>query len=147
VNNVIEKLNNYPDEIQEDDNVISTLLTNAWNAAKALEDNPGETIAFANLKNYLNQLIEEFSTPQTQIAAIITALQKNGNLTAMSESLATIAANSITDSKVDQNTINTLNADIQRLQADIKLLSDAIIALGVTNGVAITLGIVGSVVA
>lgn len=94
-----------------------------------------------NLTNTLNLVV-------TFIIGALTAVQNfKDDLPTLAGNLQSIADNSARDAKADQAQIDKLNQDIDSLKAEIKSLTASIIALGVVDGIALTLGIVATIAA
>jgi phage host-nuclease inhibitor protein Gam len=148
VNDVMARLLNVPGEVQNYDSLVTMLLQDALNQTAQLQSNPGNKAALAALNNDLSGLQDQLGLVISFISGAITQLQKFQDvLPDMATQLQSIATASINDANADKQQIANLNAQIQQLQSDIQSLTTAIIALGIADGVALTLGIVVSVAA
>jgi predicted nucleic acid-binding Zn-ribbon protein len=134
--------------VQNYDSLVTMLLQDALNQTAQLQSNPGNKAALAALNNDLSGLQDQLGLVISFISGAITQLQKFQDvLPDMATQLQSIATASINDANADKQQIANLNAQIQQLQSDIQSLTTAIIALGIADGVALTLGIVVSVAA
>jgi len=68
-------------------------------------------------------------------------------LPTMATNLQTIADDSTKAANADQAQIDKLNQDIDNLHAEIKSFTAAIVALGIADGIALTLGVVATIAA
>ena len=148
VNTVMARLLDVPDDVQDYNNVISQLLQDAKTQAQALIDNPNNPSALAILNQDLTGLTSQLGLVTTFISGAITAVQNfQDQLPNMAASLQSIATKSANDAHADQAKIDQLNASIAQLQADIKSLTAAIVALSIVDGIALTLGVVITIAA
>ncbi len=148
VNNVMARLLNVPGEVQNYDSLVTMLLQDALRQSALLQSNPGNQPALAALNNDLSGLKDQLGLVTAFIAGAITQLQNFQDvLPSMATQLQAIATDSVNASNADKQQIANLNAQIQQLQADIKSLTAAIIALGIADGVALTLGTVVTIAA
>ena len=148
VNNVLARLLAVPSEVQNYNNIITQLLQDAKAQATTLAANPSNPSALAILNNDLSGITTQMNIVTAFISGALTAIQSFGDsLPDMANQLNTIAQKSIADANADQQQIDKLNADIAQLQADIKSLTASIIALGIADGVALTLGTVATIAA
>jgi hypothetical protein len=148
VNNVMARLLNVPGEVQNYDSLVTMLLQDALVQSGLLQTNSNNPIALAALDNDLSNLQDQLRLVIAFISGAITQLQNFQDvLPGMATQLQAIATASINDSNADQQQITDLNTQVQQLQSDIQSLTSAIIALGIVDGVAITLGIVASIAA
>ncbi|MDK1494469.1 hypothetical protein QN219_31515 [Sinorhizobium sp. 7-81] len=146
VNNVMARLLDVPSEVQDYNNIISQLLTDAQNQAQILVSDPSNKTALSILDRDLDSLSKQLAIVVTFISGAVTAVQNFGDtLPDMATQLQTIATASAQAANADQAQIDQLNADIQSLQAEIKSLTAAIIALGIADGVALTIGVVATI--
>ena len=148
VNNVMARLLNVPGEVQSYNSLVTMLLQDAITQTAVLQKDPGNKIALAALNNDLSGLTSQLDLVTAFIVGAISQLENFGDvLPDMATQLQTIAQASINDANADQQQIDNLNSQIQQLQSDISSLTNAIIALGVVDGVAITLGIIATIAA
>jgi TolA-binding protein len=148
VNNVLARLLDVPSEVQSYNSIITQLLQDAKAQATILAANPSNQGALAILNNDLTGITNQMNIVTSFISGAVTAIQNFGDtLPDMANQLNTIAQKSIADANADQQQIDQLNADIAQLQADIKSLTAAIVALGIADGVALTLGVVATIAA
>ncbi|MDK1389513.1 hypothetical protein QN224_29470 [Sinorhizobium sp. 8-89] len=146
VNNVMARLLDVPSEVQDYNNIISQLLADAQNQAHILVSDPSNKTALSILDRDLDSLSKQLAIVVTFISGAVTAVQNFGDtLPDMATQLQTIATASAQAANADQAQIDQLNADIQSLQAEIKSLTAAIIALGIADGVALTIGVVATI--
>ena len=146
VNHVMARLLNVPGEVRNYDSLVTILLQDALIQTALLERNPKNMAALTALNNDLSGLKDQLGLITTFISGAITQLQNFQDvLPGMATQLQAIATASISAANADKQQIaslNGLNAQIQQLQSDIQSLNRAIIALGIADGVALTLGIV-----
>ncbi|WP_439887246.1 hypothetical protein ACSX1C_17720 [Pseudomonas sp. MBLB4123] len=146
VNNVMARLLDVPQEVLGYNGVITQVLQDAKAQAQALIEQPSNPTALATLNQDLNALSSQLALVTSFIAGAISALQQSrDNLPDMARQLQSIADRSTQDANADQAQIDQLNADIAQLKADIKSLTAAIVALGIADGVAITLGVAATI--
>ncbi|MBS7690973.1 enterotoxin (HBL) [Pseudomonas lalucatii] len=146
VNNVMARLLDVPQEVIGYNGVISQVLQDAKTQAQTLIDQPSNPTALATLNQDLNALTSQLALVTSFIAGAVSALQQSrDSLPDMARQLQSIADRSTQDANADQTQIDQLNADIARLKADIKSLTAAIVALGIADGVAITLGVAATI--
>jgi hypothetical protein len=148
VNKVMARLLDVPDDVQNYNQVISQLLSDAKTQAQTLINQPNNPGALASLNQDLTSLTSQLGLVTTFISGAITSVQNfQDQLPTMAAALQTIAAKSGNDAHVDQAKIDKLNASIAQLQADIKSLTAAIVALSIADGIALTLGVVITIAA
>ncbi|WP_444933516.1 enterotoxin (HBL) [Microbulbifer sp. JTAC008] len=148
VNNVLARLLDVPGEVQSYNSVISQLLQDALSQANILKNDPSNSSALQILKNDLNSITSQLGIVSTFISGAIKAIQGfQDKLPDMATQLQSIADNSVKDSQADEKKIADLKQDIKNLQADIKSLTASIVALGIADATAISLGTVASIVA
>lgn len=148
VNNVMGRLLDVPDEVQDYNSVITLLLQDAKTQASTLVSNPSNAAALQILNNDLTQLSNQFNLVSTFISGCVQSIQNfHDNLPELANQLSIIATKSTKDAKADQQQIDALLADITKFQNDIKSLTAAIIALGIADAAAITLGLVATIAA
>ncbi|MFK3968841.1 hypothetical protein ACI2KT_35405 [Ensifer adhaerens] len=146
VNNVMARLLDVPSEVQDYNNIISQLLADAQNQAQILVSDPSNKTALSILERDLDSLSKQLAIIVTFISGAVNAVQNFGDtLPDMAAQLQIIATASAQAANADQAQIDQLNADIQSLQAEIKSLTAAIIALGIADGVALTIGVVATI--
>jgi len=146
VNTVMARLLNVPQDVIGYNAVISQVLQDAKNQSQTLVAQPSNQVALAALNQDLTTLTGQLGLVTSFISGAISALQKSSDtLPDMAAQLQSIADKSTVDANADQAQIDTLNAQIDQLKADIKSLTAAIIALGIADGVALTLGVVATI--
>lgn len=146
VNNVIARLLTVPDHVQGYNAIISQLLQDAKTQASTLVNQPSDHTALLVLNNDLTQLSQQLNIVVTFISGAVTNIQKfQDKLPDLATQLQSIAQKSTVDANADQEKIDQLNADIATLRADIKSLTAAIVALGIADTIAITLGTVATI--
>jgi hypothetical protein len=140
VNGVLANLLDVPLEIQKD-TFISEILTYATQQATILVKDPTNQLAQQSLSNYLNQLPMQFQLVTSYVNAAITNTETfQSNLPSLATQLQALAAKASTDSAADQTEIDTLNADIQRLQNDVSNLTQQAVDAGLVAGAAMIVG-------
>lgn len=148
VNTCMARLLQVPQDVQNYNATINALLQDAIAQTNALIADPGNQAAKAALNNDLTALPQQLQLVETFVTGAISSLQNfQDQLPAMAAQLTQISNLAIADNKADQAQIQSLQQDIKRLQADIDSLTAAIIALAIADGVALTLGVVASIVA
>jgi len=146
VNNVMARLLDVPDEVQGYNIIISQLLQDAKTQASTLINQPSDKTALQILNQDLTGLSNQLNIVVTFISGAVTNIQSfKDKLPDMAAQLQTIAKKSSKDADADQAQIDKLNADIARLQNEIKSLTASIIALGIVDGVALTIGVVTTI--
>ena len=146
VNTVMARLLNVPQEVIGYNAVISQVLQDARTQSETLIAQPTNQLALATLNQDLTTLTGQLGLVTSFISGAISALQKSSDtLPDMAAQLQSIADKSTVDANADQAQIDKLNAQIDQLKADIKSLTAAIIALGIVDGVALTLGVVATI--
>lgn len=146
VNNVMARLLDVPDEVQNYNPIISQLLNDAQTQASILKATPGNASALAILNNDLNALSSQLNLVVTFISGAVTNIQQfQDKLPDMAAQLQSIATKSSNDANADQKQIDSMVSQINALQADIKSLTAAIIALAVVDGIALTIGTVATI--
>lgn len=146
VNTVMARLLSVPQEVQDYNNIISQLLTDASTQATTLVNQPTNKTALELLNNDLTGLSTQLNIVVTFISGAVTSIQNFGDkLPDMATQLQTIATKSANDAEADKQQIAKLNTDIQRLQNDINSLTAAIIGLGIAAGVSLTIGVVTTI--
>lgn len=148
VNNVMARLLNVPQEVLGYNTVISQVLQDAKTQAQSLVAQPSNQVALAALNQDLNTLTSQLGLVTSFIVGAINALQQSSDsLPDMARQLQSIADKSTADANADQSQIDALNQKISQLKDDIKSLTAAIVALGIADGVALTLGIAATIAA
>ncbi|MCG8376049.1 MAG: enterotoxin (HBL) [Chlorobiales bacterium] len=148
VNNVISRLIDVPDEVRSFNPIISMLLQDAKTQATKLVDNPSDKMALQIMNDDFDRLMKQFGLVTAFISGAVKNIQKFQDvLPDMASQLENIAQMSAKDAKADQQQIDNLKSDIKSLQDEIDSLSAAIIALGIADAAAITLGVVATIVA
>ncbi len=148
VNNVMARLLNVPDDVKSYNATISGLLADAKSQAQTLETDPANKTALQTLNTDLTNVTNTMNLVVTFISGALTAIKDfKDELPTLASNLQTIADNSAKDAKADQAQIDKLNQDIENLKAEIKSLTASIVALGIVDGIALTLGIVATIAA
>lgn len=148
VNNVMARLLNVPQEVLGYNSVITQVLQDAKTQAQNLVAQPSNQVALATLNQDLNALTSQLGLVTSFIVGAINALQQSSdNLPDMAQQLQSIANKSSADANADQSQIDALNSQISQLKDDIKSLTAAIVALGIADGIALTLGIATTIAA
>lgn len=148
VNEVMARLLRVPKDVQRYNPEISQLLGDAKAQAEKLVAQPSDAAALAALEQDLAGITDQLSLVTTFISGAIQAIREFGdNLPKMGAELQTIATKSAHDAQVDEEEIQKLNKAIEELQSEIKSLTAAIVALGIADGIAITLGVVVTIAA
>ena len=148
VNNVMARLLNVPEDVKSYNASITQLLADAQSQAQTLVADPSNKTALQTLNTDLTNLTNTMNLVVTFINGALTAVKNfKDELPTLAGNLQTIADNSAKDAKADQAQIDKLNQDIDNLKAEIKSLTASIIALGVVDGIALTLGIVATIAA
>ncbi len=148
VNNVMARLLNVPDEVKNYNDSITQLLANAKMQAESLEVDPTNKGALSALNSDLSNVSNTLGLIVTFITGALNAIKSfKDELPTLAANLQTIATDSTKAASADQAQIDKLNADIDALHAEIKSLTASIVALGIVDGVALTLGIVATIAA
>lgn len=147
VNSCMARLLSVPQDVQNYNSAITTLLNDAIAQTNNLITNPNDTAAKVSLESDLKALPNQFTIVETFISGALSALKGfQDNLPTMAAELQQLSDLAIQDNNADSAKIQQLQADVQTLQADIDSLTKQLIALGIADGVAITLGVVSSIV-
>ena len=148
VNNVMARLLNVPDEVRSYNPTINLLLNDAKTQAQKLVKNPSDPIALSTLKTDLNNVNSQFSLVVTFIAGALTAIQEFKDiLPNLATELQTIATKSSSDAKADEAEIVKLQSDIQAFNDEIKSLTASLVALGIADAAALSLGTLATIAA
>jgi chromosome segregation ATPase len=148
VNQCMARLLSVPQDVQSYNPIISALLSDAITQTNALIANPSNQAALAALNNDLNQIPTQLALVETFISGAIQALQSFQDvLPAMASQLQTLSQLAAADNQADQAQIANLQTQINQLQSDINSLTAAIVGLGIADAIAITLGVIASIVA
>jgi phage host-nuclease inhibitor protein Gam len=148
VNNVMARLLTVPGDVESYNTTISAALLDAQARAQQLIANPSDQGPLQILNADLDNVLGQLALVITFITSAVESVQKfSDTLPAMASNLQTIATDSSQAANADQNEINQLNSDIAALQADIQSLTAQIIALGVADAAALTLGTVATIAA
>jgi hypothetical protein len=148
VNNVMARLLNVPDEVRSYNPTINLLLNDAKTQAQKLIKNPSDPIALSTLKTDLNNVNSQFSLVVTFIAGALTAIQEFKDiLPNLATELQTIATKSSSDAKADEAEIVKLQSDIQAFNDEIKSLTASLVALGIADAAALSLGTLATIAA
>lgn len=148
VNNVMARLLNVPDEVRSYNSIITQLLADAKSQGEILVKDPGNKTALGILNTDLDNINSQMSLVVTFITGALNATKGFKDvLPTMATNLQTIADDSTKAANADQAQIDKLNQDIDNLHAEIKSLTAAIVALGIADGIALTLGVVATIAA
>ena len=148
VNNVMARLLNVPDDVKSYNSTITQLLANAKTQAQTLQADPSNKTALDTLNTDLSNVNSTFSLVVTFITGALNAIKSfKDELPAIATNLQTIADDSTKAASADQAQIDKLNQDIDTLHAEIKSLTASIVALGIADGIALTLGTVATIAA
>jgi len=148
VNNVMARLLNVPDEVRSYNSIITQLLADAKSQGETLVKDPGNKTALGILNTDLDNINSQMSLVVTFITGALNAIKGFKDvLPTMATNLQTIADDSTKAANADQAQIDKLNQDIDNLHAEIKSLTAAIVALGIADGIALTLGVVATIAA
>lgn len=148
VNNVMARLLNVPDEVRSYNSIITQLLADAKCQGETLVKDPGNKTALGILNTDLDNINSQMSLVVTFITGALNATKGFKDvLPTMATNLQTIADDSTKAANADQAQIDKLNQDIDNLHAEIKSLTAAIVALGIADGIALTLGVVATIAA
>jgi predicted nucleic acid-binding Zn-ribbon protein len=146
VNSVLARLIDVPKEVAGYNTIIGDLLADAETQAAALVANPGNAAALAALDQDLTALSNQLNIVVTFVSGAVSAIQAfQDNLPGLATNLQTIATKSSNDAQADQQQIQQLLDDISSLQSQIKSLTAALIALGIVDGIALTIGVVTTI--
>ena len=142
------RLLSVPQDVENYNPIINGLLTDAINQTNKLIADPTNAAALATLKNDLDQIPGQLSLVETFISGAIQALQNFQDvLPDMATQLQNLSDLAAADNQADQQQIQQLQSKIKQLQSDIDSLTAAIVALGIADAIAISLGVVASIVA
>lgn len=148
VNTVMSRLLNVPDSVKGFNTIISALLTDAQSQSETLINAPDNNVALSMLNTDLTEISKELALVTQFLTGAISALENfSGKLPDMASQLQTIAIDSAQDAQADQEQIDTLKNSIAQLQSDISSLTASIVALGIADAAAVTLGAVAAVAA
>lgn len=148
VNNVMARLLNVPDEVRSYNSIITQLLADAKSQGETLVKDPGNKTALGILNTDLDNINSQMSLVVTFITGALNAIKGFKDvLPTMATNLQTIADDSTKAANADQAQIDKLNQDIDNLHAEIKSFTAAIVALGIADGIALTLGVVATIAA
>lgn len=148
VNQCMARLLSVPQDVENYNPIISGLLTDAINQTNKLIADPTNAAALAALKNDLDQIPGQLSLVETFISGAIQALQNFQDvLPDMATQLQNLSDLAAADNEADQQQIQQLQSKIKQLQNDIDSLTAAIVALGIADAAAISLGVIASIVA
>ena len=142
------RLLNVPDDVKSYNSTITQLLANAKTQAQTLQADPSNKTALDTLNTDLSNVNSTFSLVVTFITGALNAIKSfKDELPAIATNLQTIADDSTKAASADQAQIDKLNQDIDTLHAEIKSLTASIVALGIADGIALTLGTVATIAA
>ena len=148
VNQCMARLLSVPQDVENYNPIIENLLGDAIKNTQTLIQTPGDAAALAALKNDLDQIPAQLSLVETFIAGAIKALQNFQDvLPEMATQLENLSELAAADNKADQQQIEQLQSKIKQLQNDIDSLTASIVALGIADAAAISLGVLASIVA
>jgi hypothetical protein len=145
-NDVACRLHSTPHSVRVYNDTMVAQLDDAKYQAQTLVDNPSDQVARALFTHDLDGLTRQMRLIGVFIDAVIKELGTfEDALPALASQLETIAVKSAHDAHLDQTRISQLAADIQTYEARIKTLTTTLIALGVVDGVALTIGVVTTI--
>lgn len=148
VNRCMARLLEVPQDVQNYNPQITALLNDAIAQTNTLINNPGNPAALAALNNDLTVIPSQLQLVEAFISGCITALQNfQDQLPAMAGDLTALSDLAIKTNQADKQAISDLQTKIKNLQNDIDSLTATIVALGITDAIALTLGVVASIVA
>jgi hypothetical protein len=148
VNQCMSRLLSVPQDVENYNPIISTLLADAITQTNTLITNPNNQAALAALTNDLNQIPTQLQVVEVFIAGAIQALQNFQDvLPSMATQLQNLSQLAASDNKADQAQIANLQAQVNQLQNDINSLTAAIVGLSIADAAALTLGIIASIAA
>jgi flagellar hook-associated protein FlgK len=148
VDQVLYRLTTVPASVEGYDGVIAGLLTDANTQAQQLVRNPNDAEAKAQLAEGLTNLASQFTLVKNFIASTVQAAQTYSmQLPGIAQNLTFISDKAADDAKADQDALNKLQAKLTDLQDDISSLTNAIIALAIVDGIALTVGTVITIAA
>ncbi|GAB3359192.1 hypothetical protein [Lysobacter tyrosinilyticus] len=147
-NTVMARLLTVPQDVQGYNPTITAALQDAQAQATLLVQNPQNQIALGALNTDLATVSRTLNLVVTFIAGAVSAIQNfNNTMPSLASNLQSIADSSAQAAQADMTKINTLKADIAKLESDISSLTAAIIGLGIADGAAITLGTIATIAA
>ena len=142
------RLLNVPEEVRSYNSTINLLLSDAKIQAQTLVKNPSNQIALSTLKTDLKNVNNQFSLVVTFITGALAAIQQFKDiLPNLATELQTIANKSTADASADEAEIVKLQADIDKFNDEIKSLTASLVALGIADAAALTLGTIATVAA
>lgn len=148
VNGVMARLLSVPDTVRGYNGVVQQLLTSASTQAEALIANPTDTAAREILLQNLDDMLSQITLVRTFVEGALDHVRKfKDTLPALAQNLIGLSQKAIADAKADEKKIQELQSDIDQLQNDIQELTKAIVALGIVDGLTITLGVVATIAA
>jgi hypothetical protein len=148
LNNVMARLLHVPDEVSRYNSIVTQLLADAKAQGETLVKDPSNQTALDILNTDLDNLNKQMGLVVTFITGALNAIKGFKDvLPTMTTNLQTIADDSTKAANADQTQIDKLNQDIDNLHAEIKSLTAAIVALGIADGIALTLGVVATIAA
>ncbi len=146
VNGVMARLLSVPDTVRGYNGVVQQLLASASTQAEALVANPTNTAARGILLQNLDDMLSQITLVRTFVTGALDHVKKfRDTLPALAQNLIGLSQKAIADAKADEQKIQELQSDIDRLQRDIQELTKTIIALGIVDGLTITLGLVATI--
>jgi hypothetical protein len=148
VNSVLARLLDVPDEVRDYNDIVTQLLSDAAVQARLLATDPSDRTALQILERDLSGLTSQLSIVTSFISGALTNIRSfQDQMPVMASQLQSIADKSIADSNADKSKIMSLNQQISALRSDIASLTAAIVALGIADAIAITLGAVATIAA
>jgi hypothetical protein len=143
VNDVLWRLLSVPSEVQNYNGDIAADLQAAAQAAAALEQNPNDQDSLDLLNQSLGGVESRVNLVVKFIGNAVQAIEGFENqIPTIADDLQSLAAQSAQIAQADQQAIQQLSAQVQQLQADINANAQSIVALGIVDVAAITLGVV-----
>ncbi|MDQ1286918.1 MAG: hypothetical protein QG622_483 [Actinomycetota bacterium] len=148
VNQVMGHLLSVPDDVRSFNDTIVAALADAQNQTRSLIQTPTDPIALNALNRDLNLISGQLNLVISFVSGSLSAVQSfQSTLPDLAAQLHAIATKSTADAGADEQQIETLRTDVKALQADIDRLTAEIVAMGIADAAAITLGTLASIVA
>lgn len=143
VNTVLERLNTVPGNILSYNDTVQRLFNEAIADTDKLIKDPSDKTARDFLLSEINTAIRKMTFFSNEITDVIRTLQSfKETLPQQAADLQTIADAAMQDQRADEKQIKALQQKIDAANDEIKSLTAAIVALGIADGVAVTLGVV-----
>lgn len=140
VNDVLSKLLDVPDDVDNNNSVVTQILTACSNYAKQLEQQPDSTTIQA-LNTDLSTLSTQLGLVTTYISSCQSAVSSfNDQLPALVEQLMSLVTDFTNQENVDQAQVNALQTAITQLNGDIAQQEQNIVTEGILAGAALYIG-------